>query len=268
MMKKVYSRSDFMTLAVEEHLKCKMYPRVGAVIAKDGALLSTGHRGEVDKRHAERVAIEKLDAHQLANATLFTTLEPCVGIYDDQIGSCSDLIIGSGITEVIIGVLDPNGAIYSQGYRKLLESDIHVDFFNRKLREVVEEETFEYGAVERLFGAGKRRVPVVHSGISLDVQFSMQDQRSINIRWLTLQPNHGSVDLHSANGAVRVASGARKFSDVTDPMVFRFSSHYARMNEGMISIVQPADATFCVLIKLVKIFNTDILFQWEVRNAL
>ena len=105
-----------MKLAVEEHLKCTQFPRVGAVVAKEGHLLATGFRGEVGKLHAERVAIQKLTPSDLLGSTIFTTLEPCVRLQDDQtISSCADLIIESGIEMVFIGVLDPNGTIYSQG---------------------------------------------------------------------------------------------------------------------------------------------------------
>ena len=31
-----YSSTDLMKIAIEEHLKCNEYPRVGAVVAKDG----------------------------------------------------------------------------------------------------------------------------------------------------------------------------------------------------------------------------------------
>jgi diaminohydroxyphosphoribosylaminopyrimidine deaminase/5-amino-6-(5-phosphoribosylamino)uracil reductase len=71
----------------------------------------------------------------------------------------------------------------------------------------------------------------------------------------------------SSNGAVTIATGARKFGDITDPTVFRFPSHFARMEKDMIAIVQPVGATFCVLIKLIDLFSDDILFQWEVRNS-
>ena len=262
-----YSNADLMKIAIEEHLKCSEYPRVGAVVAKDGKILSTGHRGEVKGRHAERVAIEKVNREDLGGSTMYTTLEPCVGLHDDQdIESCAELIISSGIKEVFIGVLDPNGTIYSQGFRKLLENHISVKFFNRKLRAAIEEETFEFGEVHAVYGSGKRRVPVVHSGIDINVQFSKTDTRTIPIKWATLQPGHGCVDLSSLNGAVKVASGAGNFDDITDPTVFRFPSHFARMSKGMIAVVQPANAGFCVLIKLLELFENDILFQWEVRN--
>jgi diaminohydroxyphosphoribosylaminopyrimidine deaminase/5-amino-6-(5-phosphoribosylamino)uracil reductase len=81
-----------------------------------------------------------------------------------------------------------------------------------------------------------------------------------------LQPTHGCVDLLSGNEAVRVASGATNFSDITDPMIFRFPSHYARMEKGMIAVVKPAGSTFCVLVKLNEIYQNDILIQWELRN--
>lgn len=176
------------------------------------------------------------------------------------------MIVSSGIKEVFIGVLDPNGTIYSQGFRRLVENSISVKFFNRKLRTAIEQETFDFGEVHAVYGSGKRRVPVVHSGTEMTVHFSKADARAIPIKWATLQPTHGFVDLSSLNGAVKVAAGARNFGDITDPTVFRFPNHFARMQKGMIAVVQPAGAGFCVLVRLIELYENDILFQWEVRN--
>lgn len=264
---KRYSNSDLMKIAIEEHLKCTEFPRVGVAISKSGVLLATGFRGEISGIHAERVAIEKLNQDDLLGSTIYTTLEPCVTIQREQVTECcADLIIKSGIEEAVIGVLDPNGTIYSNGFRKLLENRISVSFFNRKLRKAVEEETFEYGDLHKLIGPGKRRIPVVHSGTYLEIQFSEKDIRTINIQWNSLQTIHGVVDLLCESGAVRVAAGTTNFSDITDPTVFRFPSHYARLKKGEIAIVKPIRATFCVLIKLLELYDNDILFQWEVRN--
>lgn len=266
-MAKKYSQKDLMKIAIEEHLKCKEYPKVGAVVAKEGIILSTGYRGERKGAHAERIAIEKLNTGELENSTLFITLEPCVRMQQDQmIESCSELIIKSGIVNVVIGVLDPNGTIYSQGYTSLLASKISVSFFSRDLREAVEEETLEFGEIHKIYGHGKRRIPVVHSGTILNIQFSETDLRTIELRWSTLRLQSCCVDLISENGAVRIASGAKNFSDITDPMVFRFPSHFARMEEGCIAVIKPNGATFCVLMKLIKIYQNDILIQWELRN--
>ena len=83
-----------MKIAIEEHLKCTEFPKVGAVVANKGLLLSTGFRGEKKGVHAERVSIEKLDFEQLKDSTLFTTLEPCVKLDQSQpIESCSELLM-------------------------------------------------------------------------------------------------------------------------------------------------------------------------------
>ncbi|PME61956.1 CMP deaminase [Vibrio lentus] len=267
-MSKNYSRSDLMKIAIEEHLKCTEFPRVGVVIAKSGEVLATGYRGETKNVHAERIAIRKLTAEQVKGATVYTTLEPCVELHKEQeISSCAQLLIDSGVSDVVIGVLDPNGTIYSQGYRKLLENNINVSFFSRKLRSAVEEETFDCGNIHKIYGCGKRRVPVIHSGNEIEVQFSQTDERIINIKWATLQLIHGCVDLQSSNGSVLVAAGARNFGDISDPTVFRFPSHFARMKIGDIAIVKPSNATFYVLIQLIEIFDNDIIFKWEVRNG-
>ena len=63
-----------------------------------------------------------------------------------------------------------------------------------------------------------------------------------------------------------MASGATEFAQITDPWVFRFPSHFARMKKGMIAIVCPAGATFCLLVKLTELYENDIQFQWEMRN--
>lgn len=256
-----------MRLAIEEQLKCSQFPKVGAVVAKGGIVLSTGYHCERGKLHAERVALEKLSDKQRHGTTVYTTLEPCVALHDGQtIRSCADLLIESGVTTVVVGVLDPNATIYSQGYKKLLENNIFVNFFNRNLRAAIEEKTFKFGNANRLVGSGKRRVPVINSGIELTVQFSESDTRTIPISWRTLQPTHSCVDLGSLNSAIRVATGARDFNDVTDPQVFRFPCHYARMAPRDIAIVQPEGATFYVLIQLLELFENDIIFRWESHN--
>lgn len=73
-----YSNVDLMNIAIEKHLLCPEFPRVGAIIAKEGTILSSGYRGEVPGVHAERIVIEKLGKDELVDSTMYTTLEPCV----------------------------------------------------------------------------------------------------------------------------------------------------------------------------------------------
>lgn len=256
-----------MKLSIEESLKSEDFPFVGAVISKDGTVLSKGFRGEQPGIHAERIAIEKLTEIELSGATLFTTLEPCINIKDQQArASCSELIVKSGISRVIIGTLDPNGSIYSQGYGYLLKNKIDVEFFHQDLRDVIEQETFKFDDFYKITGPGTKRVPVVNSGTALKIYFSEVDTRFVEFRWSTLQHSYGTVDLVSSNDSVRLASGASEFKDITDPMVFRFPSHYARMTEGMIAIIKPINSSITLLVKVIKIYEKNIQFQWQFRN--
>lgn len=267
-MENKLSDLDLMNIAIEEQNKCTLYPKVGAVIAKDGKVLSKAFRSEKSKEHAERTAIEKLNQSELKGATMITTLEPCVKIKDPQSKtSCTDLIIESGFSSVIIGVLDPNGQIYCQGFEQLLSNDIKVSFFTPELREKIESNTFKYGDCNKGYGpSGKRRVAIVGSGKNFEIEFSKSDSRSIKFKWNTLQFTHGIVDLIGDKDSIRDALGARSFDQITDPLVFRETSHYARMKTGNIAIISPVNETFIILIKLLEMTKNDIYFQWEVRK--
>ena len=257
-----------MKIAIEELNKCSSYPKIGAVITKDGKILSKAYREEVIGKHAERIAIEKVNQEELAGSTIFTTLEPCVEIKSGQSDiPCADLIVMHGIAEVVIGVLDPNGKIYATGYSTLLKKGVKVTFFAPNLRDIVEASTFKYGDVNKGFGpSGERRVAVLGSGKNFEIQFSQNDKRTIKFKWSSLQFIYGVVDLICDNQSIRRAAGAIKFSDISDPLVFREPSHFARMKKGDIAVISPVNGPFIILIKLKDITETDIVFQWQVRE--
>lgn len=53
-------------------------PNVGALIYKDGKIISEGYTGSPGKNHAEINAIENIDDKKyLENSTMVVTLEPC-----------------------------------------------------------------------------------------------------------------------------------------------------------------------------------------------
>ena len=79
---------------------------VGAVIVKDGEIISEGYNlREVEKRataHAEMVAIERaceqLGGWHLCGCTLYVTLEPCP--------MCAGALINSRVERVVFGLRD------------------------------------------------------------------------------------------------------------------------------------------------------------------
>ena len=118
---------DFLKLAIEEAKKSKdsdMY-WVGAVIVKNGKILSRAYSDETkEKGHAEELAIKR-SKKDISGATIYTTMEPC-GFGPSNRTSCSNLIISSGIKRVVYGVKDPEVKIPCNGIEKLKEAGIEV----------------------------------------------------------------------------------------------------------------------------------------------
>jgi pyrimidine deaminase RibD-like protein len=134
----------FALLAIEEARKSvpedeRPHPKVGALIVKDGVVLSQAHRGEMPKSHAEYVALEdKLSDDLVAGATVYTTLEPCTTRKHPKI-PCAQRLKDRKVGRVVIGMLDPNPDIRGRGDQLLSDAGIEVQLFPRDLRAQVEE---------------------------------------------------------------------------------------------------------------------------------
>lgn len=139
----------FAEIAIEEARKSvsedgKAHPKVGAVIVKDGKVVSRAHRGEDPKCHAEYIALEnKLPDDLIAGATVYTTLEPCTTRNHPKI-PCAKRLIERKVARVVIGMLDPNPEICGRGDQLLNEANVETQFFPRDLRAQVEELNREF----------------------------------------------------------------------------------------------------------------------------
>jgi len=82
---------------------------IGAVVVKDGAVISRGHNLRESRQdpaaHAEMIAIRKaarkLSSWRLTGSTLYVTLEPCT--------MCMGAVILSRLDRVVFGSYDPKG---------------------------------------------------------------------------------------------------------------------------------------------------------------
>ncbi len=140
----------FARMAIDEARKSvsendkKPHPWVGAVVVKDGRVLSTAHRGEVPGNHAEFTALERnIPDAAAAGATVYVTLEPCTTRNRPKI-PCADRLIERRIKRVVVGMLDPDDRIRGKGHRKLTNAGIEFSFFPLDLAMEVEELNREF----------------------------------------------------------------------------------------------------------------------------
>ncbi len=120
----------FMNQALKEAKKAysKDEAPVGAVIVKDGVVISRGHNERQSKGdatlHAEMTAIrkacKKLGDWRLDECEIYVTLEPCV--------MCAGAIVQSRIKKLHIGALDPKA-----GAAGSVINVVDVDRFNHRV---------------------------------------------------------------------------------------------------------------------------------------
>lgn len=104
-------------------------PMVGAVIAKNGAILAEAWHARFGGAHAERAALEKAAERgaDLHGATLYTTLEPCVEFDGKKTRACAPQIAASGISRVVCAMADPNPRVTGKGVYAIRRSGISVE---------------------------------------------------------------------------------------------------------------------------------------------
>lgn len=98
-------------------------PAVGAVIVKNGEIISLGGTCACGSDHAEVDAIKNAAA-PLDGAELYVTLEPCC--HYGKTPPCTRAIIEAGILRVYIPILDPNPSVAGEGAACLRDAGVDV----------------------------------------------------------------------------------------------------------------------------------------------
>jgi diaminohydroxyphosphoribosylaminopyrimidine deaminase/5-amino-6-(5-phosphoribosylamino)uracil reductase len=96
-------------------------PRVGCVIAKDGAVVGEGWHARAGEAHAEIHALNAAGEHA-RGATAYITLEPCS--HHGRTPPCADALIGAGVARVVAAMRDPNPQVGGNGLEKLRAAGI------------------------------------------------------------------------------------------------------------------------------------------------
>lgn len=117
----------FMKKAIELAEKGRGYtapnPMVGAVITRNGKVISEGYHKKAGKDHAEIDAI-KNSPGPVKGATMYVSLEPCT--VSGRTPPCAGELIKNGFKKVVIGAVDPNPEVMGRGIKTLKEAGIEV----------------------------------------------------------------------------------------------------------------------------------------------
>jgi len=100
-------------------------PLVGCVIVHDNIIIGEGYHQFYGGPHAEVNALKQVENPDLLKkATVYVTLEPCS--HFGKTPPCSDLLIKSGVKNVVIGTRDSNPLVSGKGIEKLKKAGIDV----------------------------------------------------------------------------------------------------------------------------------------------
>lgn len=122
--------TEFMRIAIDEAKKGLGFtnpnPMVGAVIVKNGKIISKGYHHACGMPHAERDALSNVkDNIGTENSTLYVTLEPCC--HYGKTPPCTEAIIDAKISRVVCAMSDPNPKVSGKGIEILKKNGIDVE---------------------------------------------------------------------------------------------------------------------------------------------
>lgn len=184
------SPTFFMELAIALGEKARFWappnPWVGCVIVKNNQIVGQGSTQPPGQQHAEVCALK--EAQELSKgASLFVTLEPCP--HQGKTSPCTQAIIQAGISNVYIGVEDPDSRVSGRGIEILRKAGINV--FIGICKEKIAHSLKPY------LHHRKTGLPytVLKTAISLDGRIAAPDGSS---KWITCEEARKDVHIQRA----------------------------------------------------------------------
>ena len=152
---------EYMKIALELSKKGNPSPNpyVGAVLVKNGEIISTGFHEKAGLPHAEVNALKNVDA---TDATLYVTLEPCT--HHGRTPPCTDAIIKAGVKKVVYACDDPTEKV--NGVETLKNAGVEV------VSRVYESECEKQNEVFMKYTKTKLPYVVLKAAITLDGQIA------------------------------------------------------------------------------------------------
>jgi diaminohydroxyphosphoribosylaminopyrimidine deaminase/5-amino-6-(5-phosphoribosylamino)uracil reductase len=201
-------KSDFymnraLRLAAKAQGMTSPNPMVGAVIVKNGEIISEGFHKKPGTLHAEAIAIEKA-GRDAEGSTLYVNLEPCCHT-EKRTPPCTMAIIHAGVKKVIIGMRDPNPKVSGRGVLELQKAGIIVE------SGVLEEEARRLNEFYIKYITSGKPFVILKVAMTLDGKIATPDGQS---KWITGEKARKSVHrLRSRVDAIMTAIGTVKADD-------------------------------------------------------
>ncbi|MGB5823457.1 MAG: bifunctional diaminohydroxyphosphoribosylaminopyrimidine deaminase/5-amino-6-(5-phosphoribosylamino)uracil reductase RibD [Proteocatella sp.] len=140
----------FMKLAIELAAKggnrVSPNPLVGAVIVKNAEIIGQGYHEAYGGPHAEINALSSCKESP-KGACIYVTLEPCC--HYGKTPPCTEAIIKSGISKVVIGSKDPNPLVAGKGIESLRRAGVGVEILDMEACYRLNEIFFHYIKTKR-----------------------------------------------------------------------------------------------------------------------
>lgn len=168
-------------LAEKGRGKTNPNPMVGAVIVKNGKIISKGFHKKAGLDHAEVEAINNCK-EPLSGSTMYVTLEPCA--IHGKTPPCVNEIIKYKFRELVIGCIDPNPLISRKGIEFLKKSKIRVRYGLLKDEIKVQNEVF--------FKHIKKKIPFVCAKIAASIDGKLATKTG-DSKWITSQKSREKV---------------------------------------------------------------------------
>ncbi len=171
-------------------------PMVGAVLVKGNKIIGEGYHRKAGSDHAEVAAIKQAKG-KTKGATLYVTLEPCC--HTGRTGPCTEAIIQSGISRVVLPIKDPNPIVNGKGIKRLRQAGLEV--VTGLLKSEAELLNDAYLGYYRL----NRPYVIVKSAQSIDGRIAAKGGDS---KWITSEKARKFAhELRAAVDAVVIGSG-------------------------------------------------------------
>lgn len=114
-----------IALAVDRMGQTWPNPAVACVIVRDGAVVAEAATAPGGRPHAEEQAAPAA-GEAARGATAYVTMEPC-GARSSGRKSCSQFLVESGISRVVVAALDPSPFASGRGMERLRQAGLEVE---------------------------------------------------------------------------------------------------------------------------------------------